>query len=597
MENSLLDLLVGLRASSVHSVVSEGGNNPFQEELYIETDLDEYLESNLKKTGEDRWDLIVLAGNAGDGKSALIRKVYSKLTDREIAQLNVNWDATHSNDPNATQLEILSNFFAPFLDQNRNRRPEKTHVIAMNTGMIISFFEQAMYLNSDAYKFSLLQNELYYYLDLTDQKESNGWKILLINLDHRNLLSFNQNDKPSIFRMMMEKLNVNNENSCIYEAFQEYKQKCHSLDPIYFNLMALSLPKVQAKIERAVYKTVIAHDLHFTPRTAWDLLYHLITADETENESLSKNNTKEIGERLFFNYMFTYEGDNEILKLMSSMDPCLLSTQALDAYVIQLSLQPQLDEMEGISFENEILSVIRDHVDAAGGFSKAEYAVFAKRRAYFFNENDDIENSFIQRENTYENYQKLIQGYITYCLHMQFGIELYKEEEVSQLEQLLENLRAAIITIFGERNQKDLFQIREVKNSGRFRVLTKLDFPDAMKPFMRFKNDDIEYYNAIHYFPREVTVIFKDKKEMTLGELSVNFGLFELLEYIRGGYNPSSIDLNRFYHFKFFCNQIFSRLAETSKLGSVIIHDRVKDDYINIKVEGLLAKKYGVEKV
>ena len=280
MENDLLELLLGLRVSSRHSVVSEGGSDRFQEELYIETDLDKYLENNLQRTGEDKWDLIVLGGNAGDGKSALIRKVYAKLSEEVLETLNVNWDATHSDDPDETQLEILGDFFAPFINHNKGVGPEKTHLIAMNTGMIVSFFEQAKQLKSDKYDFSLLQNELYYHLDLVNENGDTGWNILLINLDQRNLLSFNQGDQQSIFQQMMERLNIRNANSFLYHAFQEFKQKCHPLDPIYFNLMALTLPKVQAQIERAVYKTVITHDIHFTPRTAWDLLYHLITADE-----------------------------------------------------------------------------------------------------------------------------------------------------------------------------------------------------------------------------------------------------------------------------------------------------------------------------
>lgn len=597
MENDLLKLLLGLKASSRHSVVSEGGSDKFQEKLYIGTEIDEYLEKALQKEGEEKWDLIVLCGNAGDGKSALIQKVYSKLPKEVSGKININWDATHSDDPDEDQLDILGDFFSSFLNEKKGTRPERTHLIAMNTGMIVSFFEQAKELKSVKLDFLLLQKEVYYYLDLVKEKEETAWKILLINLDQRNLLAFNQDEQPSIFRRMMEKLNIKNENSFLYEAFQEYKKNHNQLDPIYFNLMALSIPKVQTQIERAVYKTVITHDLHFTPRAAWDLLYHLITSDDINIKGFQENEIKKIVEKLFFQHMFSYSGDHDILKLMFHSDPCLLSTQALDSYVIQLSLQPQVDNFENIPFDKEILDSIRENVDEKGGITATEYALLAKRCSYFFNENDEIEASFKEKEQLYFNYEKLIQEYISYGMMLQFDMDIDFDSE--QLQVLIESLRTAIVITFGESNQKDLFQVQELKNSGRFRVLTKLELPDEnqMEPYIALKNPDLDYYRVIHFAPREVVIAFKDQNDEMLGELTVDFGLFELLEHIRKGYNPSSIDLNRFHHFKFFCNQLFTKLAESSSLNFVAIHDRIQDICISIKSpQGLLKKKFEVER-
>ena len=315
---------------------------------------------------------------------------------------------------------------------------------------------------------------------------------------------------------------------------------------------------------------------------------------------IKENDTKEIGERLLFQQIFSYSGDNEILKLMANMDPCLLSTQALDSYVIQLSLQPQTDQLSGIPFENDILPTIREQVDTRGGFTSSEYALFVKRRSYFFTENDEIEASFIEKEKLFNDYQKLIQEYVDFGMISQFELESDFDFEPEQLQILIENLRMAIVITFGERNQKDLFQIQELKNSGRFRVLTRLELPDEeqMEPSIALKNTDPDYYRVIHYSPREVLIAFKDNNGKIIGELSIDFGLFELLEHIRKGYNPSSVDLNRFHHFKFFCNQLFTKLVESSPVNSVTIHDRIQDVHISVKSpQGLLKKKFEVEKI
>ncbi|HDR7984040.1 DNA phosphorothioation-dependent restriction protein DptF [Bacillus cereus] len=597
MENELLRLLLSLRASSRYSVVSEAESDKLQEKLYITTELDEYLEQALQKEGEEKWDLIVLGGNAGDGKSALIQKVCSKLTEEVLGKIKVNWDATHSDDPNENQQDILGSFFSPFLNEKKGTRPEKTHLIAMNTGMIVSFFEHARELKSVELDFTLLQKELYYYLDLVKEKEETGWRILLINLDQRNLLGFNQDEQSSIFKRMMDKLDIKNADGFLYDAFQRYKKNHNALDPIYFNLMALSMPKVQTQIERAVYKTVITYDLHFTPRAAWDLLYHLITSDDINIKGFQENEISKIIEKLFFQHMFSYSGDHDILKLMFHSDPCLLSTQALDSYVIQLSLQPQVENFGNIPFNKEILDAICENVEEGGKITTTEFALLAKRYSYFFNENDEIEASFKEKEQLYFNYEKLIQEYILYGMMSQFSMDI--DSDLEQLQVLIENLRAAIVITFGESNKKNLFQVQELKNSGRFRVLTKLELPDEnqMEPYIALKNPDPNYYRVIHFAPREVVIAFKDQNQQVLGELTVDFGLFELLEHIRKGYNPSSVDLNRFHHFKFFCNQLFTKLAESSSLNSVAIHDRIQDLYISVKSpQGLLKKKFEVER-
>jgi hypothetical protein len=226
-----------------------------------------------------------------------------------------------------------------------------------------------------------------------------------------------------------------------------------------------------------------------------------------------------------------------------------------------------------------------------------EYALFAKRRAYFFNEDDEIESSFNEKEQLFVNYEKMIQEYISYGMIKQFDLDI--EFDPEQLQVMIESLRTAIVITFGESNKKDLFQVQELKNSGRFRVLAKLELPDEnqMEPNIALKNKDPEYYRVIHFAPREVVIAFMDQDGEILGELSVDFGLFELLEHIRKGYNPSSVDLNRYHHFKFFCNQLFTKLAESSTLNSVSIHDRIQDVYVSVKPpQGLLKKKFEVEK-
>ena len=138
-----VDELRSLLISSRESVVDESDGDATERaksqlRMFVSTPLEQELESMI--SGDDQPDLIVLTGNAGDGKSALIRRLLPNL-DPSVANDPhfVIWDATHSLSASGSQHEALALFFEPFLDSPK-RKWQQTQIIAINTGLLVRFF-------------------------------------------------------------------------------------------------------------------------------------------------------------------------------------------------------------------------------------------------------------------------------------------------------------------------------------------------------------------------------------------------------------------------------------------------------------------------
>lgn len=597
--DQITDYLVSLSASSRHSVVTEKAQSKLQKDLYIETDLDYYLVDELCKEDKEKWDLIILAGNAGDGKSALIQYLYEVIKGEE-EKYNLNWDATHSNNPDENQIDILGEFFHFFQDPNFERRPEKTNIIAMNTGMIVSFFEKIR--ESEVYSFDILREIIYNFLDLgkiSSSPNNVSWKILLVNLDQRNILSYSD-EEETVFSKMVEKINVKNPESLLYAPYKETCLECKEKGycPISFNLEALTKKRVKTQLEKILFKISVSEDIHITPRAAWDFLFNAITGGEIpkgkEGECpylsfvencLRENDFWELGENIFFQNLFNKNHGHDLIKHFVNQDPCLVGGKPIDEYGIQISLKPQLDDIDGLDgLEPDLLLAIRDNVNTEERMDGRKYSVFGIRRQMFFPSKQEIAECFGEFDIDFKLYHEVINEYLEFGLK---EINGSKQSFFPALEALIENLNTAIVKSFGGSHDK-YFEIQDFRNTGQFRLLVELKLPEDIMPKVDLKIKDPRYYQALFFKPREISVEFKEGIDH-MGTFNINFGLFKLLLMIRDGYNPSSVDLGRFYHFKFFCNQLFTQLAEKESLKKIRVLNRSDNSLI------FLSKPYGLK--
>ena len=151
--NPFVSHLVTMYSQSPRSNAGTRGLDALGRETYIRTLLDETLRSALL-AGEFR--LVVVTGNAGDGKTAFIQQierateVASTLETRPNGstftwagrRFTTNHDGSQDED-DVTNDEVLRTFFGPFEgDDNGGWPQDETRIIAINEGRLVDFLTQ-----------------------------------------------------------------------------------------------------------------------------------------------------------------------------------------------------------------------------------------------------------------------------------------------------------------------------------------------------------------------------------------------------------------------------------------------------------------------
>jgi len=145
----LLDILKTYPGSRRGNEETRGLDSPFSEETYVETALDDLI---FREIREGLVSLVILFGNAGDGKTAFLQHLAQKLglpkrfsSDRiweftleNGITIKANMDGSASFDGKPA-LELLDEFFGPFLEL---KFPDKVvGIIAINSGPLLEWLE------------------------------------------------------------------------------------------------------------------------------------------------------------------------------------------------------------------------------------------------------------------------------------------------------------------------------------------------------------------------------------------------------------------------------------------------------------------------
>jgi len=575
-----LQVLARLKASAPDAVVSEGADDEFLDQMYIRTELDDWLletiSSALTNPDERPYDLIILAGNAGDGKSALIRKIYRSLRhefpDLE-EHLKANWDATHSDSPNESQMDILGRFFEPFHDR-QERSPDRLHLIAMNTGMINSFFnayQEQHEIHPDRPSLKGLATIIFKELEIPwdyEAKEIAGpaRKTLVIDLDKRNLLDFSQT-KSSLFQKMLKLISPKEPGSLTFQAVQQACESCpvRSSCFLYFNLWNVTREPIAQRLETLLKQVYLAGDVHLSPRNLWDLLYHLTAGgaetlinpdrlpdgdcplkDVVSERFVHRDLTPTDVSRLFFMYPYDRQ-ETPVLGALAEQDPAAYTNSALDVSILRASLNPEGHPI-GLSdpiIKDSLVSIVDKKPEIA--------SAFVKRWTYFFANEPELRSAF--SENWLEPAEDFVSAAREYFRHFILG---RRDNPPSKLLDLNRMVETAVGKSFGSHGEEGRYFSVNFLRQGRF------------IPFVPFTNLDIipvdkstylsqstkDALSFMGWLPREIVF----RVASINGDQNVAFfldlGLYHLLLKIKHGYNPTSFDLARFFHFRTFGERI-----------------------------------------
>jgi serine/threonine protein kinase len=183
---------------------TRGLDTPFAVQTYVKTDLEEAL---LRDIQERRARLVILCGNAGDGKTALLQHLASRLgigshlsseriiqwrmRDGCIIRMNLDGSAAWKG---RSADELLDEFLAPF--QSGVPDEDIVHLLAINDGRLLEWIERSGDTPLVDDLFGLLQG---------DGLEEDS-HIRFISLNQRSLVGGIQPDRKGVQMNFLERL-------------------------------------------------------------------------------------------------------------------------------------------------------------------------------------------------------------------------------------------------------------------------------------------------------------------------------------------------------------------------------------------------------
>lgn len=391
--NPFVTHLLTLYSQSQVSNAGTRGLDDIGKATYVPTYLDEKLKPALLK-GEFR--LVIISGNAGDGKTAFIQQ-FEAVAESKGAQMQRGANGavfqlkghTYQSNYDGSQDEgderndaVLQKFFAPFMGKDASRWPEnQTRLIAINEGRLVDFFLE------HEEEFPLLAKHIQQ--GLAGAAPEGG--IAVINLNLRSVVAEPEEGQPSILEGLITRLTQ-----------QEYWQTCEKCDLkgkcfAYHNALTFQDPVAGPKvIERLKMLYTITHlrgRLHITMRDLRSALAFMLvgTQDCDGIHQLYQKGGEDTQNRILDGFYFNSwlggaEGSKDrLIALLREIDVAEVSNPALDR---ELSfLNPKTKAMSRFSFaeragyDNELVETLfgslpRDYS------SKNRPRLIAKHRKY-----------------------------------------------------------------------------------------------------------------------------------------------------------------------------------------------------------------------
>ena len=385
----LSTLMQSYPASGLGNSETRGLDTEFAEKTYIETKLEHLLYHDIK---ERQTSLVILCGNAGDGKTALLQRLAKRLGlvvgDSSVRVLEgkidgaltvrMNLDGSASWRGKSAD-NLLDEFLSPFQDGYPG--DGLVHLLAINDGRLLEWVESV----KERYGETELTDRLTACLDAgSDTPES---YVRFVNLNHRSLVGGISEDGKEIESEFLDRLT--NE---LYggERSAEIWSPCESCSAqdrceVYrasrrFGPGALAEESVRRRSRERLYEALQAVHLrgetHITMRELRAALVYILfgvhycTDYHRSNQDSHESASCTYWDRAFSPRAAGRQGD--VLRELPRFDPALEAQPQIDRQLRKLASASDVGDFHRIEGE-EVLESLR-------------------RRAFFEWSSEDIEN-------------------------------------------------------------------------------------------------------------------------------------------------------------------------------------------------------------
>jgi len=551
--NPYVHRLLTVYSQSKRSNVGTRGLDELGEQTYVETALDRDLEPAVL-TGE--FGLVVITGNAGDGKTAFLQRLEKRAEDQQAMfdeplpngrsfklqgrTFVTNYDGSQ-DEGEQTSDEVLREFFAPFAGDDDSAWPKnEVRLIAINEGRLVDF------LASEGAQFPLLAKVIH--RGLVTGVPDHG--VAVVNLNLRSVVTdpmgFEGDPKggdESIFARLMRRMTA--------EPFWEPCHACDLKDRCYAFHNARSFqdgtagPKVVERLKTVYTLTHLRGRLHITLRDLRSALAYMLvgTRDCHEIHDLYRAGDRdEIVQGFYFNSWMGGDAPNadRLLTLLKDVDMGVASDPRLDRAIDFVS--PTADrslfafDQRG-TYDREVMRRLFDDLprDFSGRPSEhraqahQRYVAMARRRA-FFERRDGAWRQMLPYRSA-ERMLELVTG---------------KAGDGALNGELLPTIIRAInrgegLTDPDRLGGKLALQVRDVE---RGTVRSYRVFPAD-----RFSMGILDAASAARFVEHMPTglVLQYEGAGGNRAELRINLDVFEMLERLNEGYRPSVEEEQGYY--------------------------------------------------
>ena len=488
-------------------------------------------------------------------------------------------DATHALRPDASQTERLAQFFSPFADDAGDGEGDRrVHVIAMNTGMVIRFFE-----GEYEERFRALARTLQGRLGLRGAREADAdppWPVEVVNLDLRSLLS-GTGDAPSFFERMLDRLDPA-ASSGLVAAKAGACASCSArpLCPVRYNLEALTMPRPRQALLSVLRQAALDPDVHLSPRNLWGFLYRLVTGGSERYDGAAgaggpcglvreRAATDEAGHGDWLlagqltEVLFDQAGAGTPWSSLAQLDPAFVTAPDLDDLHTRLTIRAELDNDpelvtsmggQGHSLAGLALDKLASRLSAAAPRRDA-----AVRRAAFFATAEqqawaatDEETEFGALLTAYERYSAgaLLEG-----------------SDKESLKRLRDLVQEVFLLGVGRRLRgREYLRVSQPNARGSSELLVAADKPALAREFrvqdlivrdahLEAHGGSSQVIRLLGYTPRTVTI------KVAGVQVVVDRRMFAFLRRVDAGQKPSVRDLAGFQALVFIGDRLGNRIA------------------------------------
>lgn len=550
--NPYLTRLLTLYSQSHHTNAGTRGLDGFARVTYVPTRLDTALKPAILSGDHP---LVIITGNAGDGKTAFIQKLEEEIENAPDTtyferlpsgngsrfihkgfQFLTNYDGSQ-DEGQVDNDQVLSHFLRPFGGPGPIEATDRVHLIAINEGRLVDF------LQSHQSDFSYLYHQV---RDFFERERPPDSELFIVNLNLRAVIA-DGDDDLSIFDQMVDRLTS--------PTLWEHCQDCDIADRCYakFNADSLNDPNYGPPIRRRLKALFqIAHfrqRLHITIRDLRSALTYILFGTDDCNgiHALLEDPDRrhEYLARFYYNAPFDFEqpelaSQDRLVRLLARVDPGRVSNPKLDARLAftppdELSLLPPFNVRE--NYDRQLLRSQYDdsesihHVSGSGQPADNQvrlsrlYHASLRRKVYF----ERVDNEWPQM--------------LPYARFIEF-LNLMQNRDPAKLDRVRNELIHAISLSEG---------IYNVEMGQDYLCLRASQEPKAtIKSFRRFQKE--HFLCRVHdirelgrYVEHIPAVLVLDYEPVEGIRMEVNLDLYEMLYRISQGYTPSLNELRGSY--------------------------------------------------